>query len=607
MRQFSLFLLIATNCLAQDKAAFDPKPYLPLCSTEKVNRDCVVNIDRRYPITLPTYQLHKGSHITVYVFHPFAFEALTLDAGAAQAFESSDQASALVSTLGPLAKNASFGTTLESVMSADTASVERFDLLMRAAPPPIELLQTDAGRLAQEILRELKALNDILTQALQPVSDYAKETKVIYSQIREIESAAPRPVADRQNTVLRGTGVPADTPNPWNEYPKWRERLLQELLQQGNDTTALLARLTGPCQTGAPPTPGPWSAAPRPCRPPNTTTQDSDNPLAIPSGYDSLHQTLVANIGQLPLNQPDAATYQRIQRLKRELDARHDQVAQDLVTANDLLPGVIAKFSTDMETLYANITLARDVPADPVFLGVIPPPVTSNHPTAQDKILVPYSALAPQIVYTVNGQNEIANPLFGLPSAAQKQALLTITALYASPRLEVSSGTFLSWLPNRTFANYTNVGVTGGVPSTASIQIDMTKTTPPLIIPFAAANWRVSPEFTWLGGRRGAVYATAGLGLNPYNTQVEYVAGFSVSWRFLMFSPLFHLGHDTHLTQGEQVGQFWCQNGAGATATSSPPVCGGGPPAPTTKMFWTGAFALGIGVRIPTTFNSTNH
>ena len=29
---------------------------LPTCSTEKVNNDCVVNIDRRYPITMPTFQ-----------------------------------------------------------------------------------------------------------------------------------------------------------------------------------------------------------------------------------------------------------------------------------------------------------------------------------------------------------------------------------------------------------------------------------------------------------------------------------------------------------------------------------------------------------------------
>jgi hypothetical protein len=134
----------------------------------------------------------------------------------------------------------------------------------------------------------------------------------------------------------------------------------------------------------------------------------------------------------------------------------------------------------------------------------------------------------------------------------------------------------------------------------------MTKTVPPLVIPFAAANYRISPEYNWLGGRRNAFYATLGVGLNPYNTQVEYVGGFSFSWRYLMFSPLYHLGHGTHPTQGEQVGQIWCVYGA-AAGSNPPPCAGGPPPSPSTKNYWTGAFALGISVRIPTTFSSSNH
>jgi hypothetical protein len=187
---------------------------------------------------------------------------------------------------------------------------------------------------------------------------------------------------------------------------------------------------------------------------------------------------------------------------------------------------------------------------------------------------------------------------------------VTITMLYAEPRFEVSAGAFLSRLNNRTFSNITDVTITNGTPIPANVKLIETKTTRPLIIPFAAGNYRMSSEFTWpgwLGGRRGAIYGTFGVGLNPYNTQVEYFGGFSISWRYLMISPVYHLGHDTHLTQGEQVGQIWCQYGGGATATSSPPACAGSPPAPSTKTFWTGAFAVGISVRVPTTFTSTNH
>ena len=69
------------------------------------------NINRQYPMTMPTFKLHRGSHITVCVFHPLPFETLTLDAGAASAYESSDQASALVTSVLTYGKGAAFGTT----------------------------------------------------------------------------------------------------------------------------------------------------------------------------------------------------------------------------------------------------------------------------------------------------------------------------------------------------------------------------------------------------------------------------------------------------------------------------------------------------------------
>jgi hypothetical protein len=265
----------------------------------------------------------------------------------------------------------------------------------------------------------------------------------------------------------------------------------------------------------------------------------------------------------------------------------------------------MTKISTDMQSLLTNILMARDTVHDPIPVGVISGPGSLNRPKDEKKILAPYKALGPQIVYTLNAQNEVANSLLTLPTAAQKQAVVTITTLYAEPKFEVSAGAFLSWLPNRSFANKTEVTIKNGVPTPTDVKTDMTKTVPPLVIPFAAANYRISPEYDWLGGRRKALYATLGVGLNSYNTQVEYVGGFSFSWRYLMFSPLYHLGHGTHLTQGEEVGQIWCVYGA--ASGSNPPACGGSPPSPTTKTYWAGAFALGISVRVPTTFSSSNH
>jgi hypothetical protein len=98
----------------------------------------------------------------------------------------------------------------------------------------------------------------------------------------------------------------------------------------------------------------------------------------------------------------------------------------------------------------------------------------------------------------------------------QKQPVVTITMLYAEPRFEVSAGAFLSWLENRTFSNNTDVTITNGTPIPSNVKTIGTKTIRPLIIPFAAGNHRISPEFTWprwLGGQRGPYTAHSGLGL----------------------------------------------------------------------------------------------
>jgi hypothetical protein len=587
--------------------AFDKRNYLPACSTEKVNGNCFVNIDRRYPISMPTFQMHRGGHITVYVFHPFAFESLTLDPGAAQAFEATDQVAGLLNALSPtLGKNVTFGTT-ENALAAGTsqhylAAMDKLRIDLAERPS-----QVDDVQLAHEILDQIGQLNKLLDQALAPVVTYFGDTKKIYAQVREIELAAPRPSANLKNTILRLSGVPADTPEPWEHYTEWRTYMMKKLTEQGNETTALLAHLPGPCQKeGEPVSPGPWAPTARTCKPVNAATMPSGDPLKIPPAYDDLHKKLQDNLGKLHDGRPDAETYNKIVAFKAELEARYGRVSDAITTAIDLLPALITKISTDMQGAYTNIVLARDPVQSPVLVGVIPPPNSLHYPNREEKrVLTPFKALGPQITFTVNAQNEIANSLFGLPSASQKQAVATITALFANPHFEVSAGAFFSWLPNPTFSNKTDVAITNGVPAPVNVKIDMTKTVGPLIIPFTAANYRISREYDWIGGRRSAFYATLGIGLNPYNTQVEYASGFSFSWRYLMFSPLYHLGHGIHLTQGEQVGQIWCQYGAAAGST--PPPCAGSPPSPSTTNFWRGAFALGISVRVPTTYSATNH
>lgn len=603
----SVLVPVLAHAQASTAQQFNANDYLPVCSTEKVNGNCSINIDRMNPITMPTIQMKRGAKITVYVFHPFAFEALTLDPGTWQAFEGSDQAAAVANALFPIAKGAVFGVTGLSATNSANLELQSKTLMNTMIKTLESTSPNDPNRiLAEKIREEIRTLNGILTDTLVPLTSYIRQTNVIYGAIREIESPAPRPFADLEATSLRAS----DIPSPWDSYGDWRTKMIAKILKQGENTETLYNFLPVPCQkSGAPaPATGPWLPPGRTCQDPNATTQASATPLAIPVSFNKSYGDLINDLSKLPVDKPDTDTYQRIQLLKQKLDARKQQVDRAIESYPVVLPGIVTKVSGDMQTALTNISLAADNPRQPVKVGVIPSPISANASSEEAKVLAPYNQLGPQTTYTLNAQNEIANPLMSLPSSTQKQAIVTITLLYAEPRFEVSAGAFLSWLNNRTFSNNTDVTVTNGVPTPTDVKIIETKTTRPLIIPFAAANYRISPEFTWpgwLGGRRGAVYGTLGIGLNPYDTQVEYFAGFSLSWRYLMFSPVYHLGHDTHLTQNEQVGQIWCEYGA--MVTSSPPPCAGSPPSPSTKPFWTGAFALGISVRIPTTFNSTNH
>src|ERR1700678_4354974 len=75
---------------------------LKQCSTEKVNHeDCVVIIDRRYPITLPTIQMSPGKKAIVVIEDPLAFETLSLDLTSATALPGTDQIAALVTAAIP--------------------------------------------------------------------------------------------------------------------------------------------------------------------------------------------------------------------------------------------------------------------------------------------------------------------------------------------------------------------------------------------------------------------------------------------------------------------------------------------------------------------------
>jgi hypothetical protein len=545
------------------------------CSTERVNRDCTVTINRLYPVNLPTIQMRHGSKLTVTVTNPLLFEMLTLDPQSAQAIAGTDQTAGLLSAFIPNLK----GMLLNSAVTLPRVSVGAPNVDESAA----------VQKLKAQIEDELNRLDSGLTRAdtalRGPVKPLVEDLLKVYAQIAEILSPVPRPlmaVAGSNPVVYadaRPPGFPP-TPSPWTNYQLWRQILLcefdgadcslgppiQNTLGQIASVQKIIAEMPA-MQNG------------------KITWTDK---TFITEGFDALAARIQQDISSLPQTgqSPYTVRLLNIQSREADLAAYSASITKPLQSAQQ-----------DFNAYALNIRLT------PATRGKLPDqdlgqiydpkcgPKTANCPKIH---------LGVQVSFAVNAVNEIATPALSVASSSQKKTIATVTVLYADPIFEVSTGAFFSTLPNRTFSNQTAViQNSGSAPSQGNVYIAQSIVRPS-VLPYAAANWRLGPDRTWWDGRRLAFYVTTAVALNPYNTTTEFAAGPSISYRSIMISALFHFGHDQRLTQGEYVGEVWCNQSATSTNKCSP-----SPPTPTTEKYWTGAFALGIGIRIPTLFGGT--
>jgi len=575
----------------------------------------------------------------VIVYHPFHFETLSLVAGQAQAQQGSDQGSALVTAAIPNLKDLIVGTR-QIQRSAEFLAVDG------GTPSPSGngvCAQADQIQIASGSANEAKIIDDLakVKKALKAASLCAETVPdrvatfygnagLVYAQLTDIQSSVPHPVASTGNAWLPGLGLGnsmedydprAATKN--GTYAQWRNLLLYELddnrlpgfgepkfapsgILNDNDDPSSAARILSdlPASTGA-------------------ATGSSKPKTSAPNRFSDFDTTA-------------AATQTDIAQLSPDIRNQYQPMLDSLIIKEQQIVGILTptatnmtKVEADLETYLTNITFwkggkdqtgitdgenvdsnsatscQRDTSnkEERVCLGMIADTVSKAY---EDKKLAPFKALAISAPYTVFAQNQVTNSVLQVLKSSQQQTVVPINALYADPIFEVSSGAFISMMPNRSFANYTDVEVVNGVPTPIDIRINETISRPELL-PFAAANWRIGRDYTMPDRRRGAVYGSLAVALNPYNTMPEFAGGLSFSWRNFMFSPLYHLGHDVHLTQGETVNQIWCtyqssKSSSGVTTFSCAPISS--PPAPTTKTYWRGAFAIGISIRIPTTFSS---
>jgi hypothetical protein len=550
-------LLVGLACSADCATAGE-------CSTEKVNGDCTLTIDRSYPVAMPTIQMRRGAKMTVVVTNPLGFETLSLDPQSAQAVAGSDQAAVFVTAAIPYLKSF-VGLVKETAVPPPPPP-----------PPPRGPELTPAERAAAEKLNadlakvdaDFQDLDAGLTATSSKVDSVLEKATTVYAQLQEILSPIPRPEGPRAN------GVPPKTPIPWSnaDYPQWRAFMLCELAEAKADCPSGPAfnNVLGDVSNLQPALP---------------VTKDNqltwtDKTFSKSGDFDTLVLKTQTDIKVLPEARQGAYT-ERLNGLKtRE-------------SALSAYGNVLASIAKDFGSYLVNISQVQGSAPGDHNLGNI------QDPKCQTK--GGCSKLGLQVCFAVNAVNEIFAS--SLSAAAAKKSLVTITILYADPIFEVSTGVFFSTLPNRSFANQTLVNQSASEPMAGNVVIAQTIVRP-TIVPFVGANWRLGHDFLWPDSRRGAAYLTAAIGLNPYNTTAEFAFGPTISWRSLMFSGLFHLGHDVRLTQGEYVGEIWCDQTA---ASGSIAKCSGSPPSPSTQRYWTGAFAFGIGIRVPSVFGGSGH
>jgi len=166
------------------------------------------------------------------------------------------------------------------------------------------------------------------------------------------------------------------------------------------------------------------------------------------------------------------------------------------------------------------------------------------------------------VQYSLIAVNEVGVSAASIPSSTQRKSIVNITLVYADPIFEASGGVFFSTLANRSFANQTIVTQNPGASPTPGDVVITQTITRPIVVPFAAANFRVGSTWIYPDKRRGAFYLTAGVGYNANSNAAEFGFGPSISWRSVMLTPMLHLGRDLRLTQGEFVGEVWCNQTA---------------------------------------------
>jgi hypothetical protein len=564
-----------------------------------------VVIDRQYPVTWPTIQMSPGKLVYVAMGNPLDFETVSLDLTTFSALPGTDQLASIVTAAIPQLKGfyASQIISPSPGLSVPLAPNLARDLT-RFPITPAERQAQERHNLMQTIHDQLAVMQALLDTANAALPDEKTKPELydhvtaVYEQLNQAAAPLPKP----------GSGGPKpyqpppdaqQTPDPWTDYADWRIVLLCELAGGPVDGAD--------CPTGAGPNVAAFFnilgditalQAQLPTTPPAPAPT---NPLFDQATFEGLGKDVKNEIPGLPTQGDKDQVTEALKSLQTSENA--------LLSRLSTLSNTLTNVQKDFVTYYQNILVARHaVPAPGIewrkrqfsLIGVIYDPRDNKARDNTVSSIYP-QFLGRQVAYSVNAVDNIATARTSFITTANKVATTTVTVLYADPIFETSAGAIVSFVHNRSFVNQTIANAPpSGIPYVnGDVVIQQTKTDPELE-PIVAAHWRVGDDFLMPDHRRGAVYGTVWAGLNPYTTVPEYGVGPTLAWRSLMFSFLYNRAHQTSLLPGEKQGQLLC--GPPPTNGSSPGPCTVTPSAPVTQTTALNAFAIGVTIRIPTSF-----
>lgn len=507
----------------------DQRP--PKCSLAKTNNSCALILDRKHPIAPPIIQMYSDQSLTVILENPNYFERYFMDYQSGQATLKPDVSALVPGLLTPLGKFVANFFSETEPSGAETCDAFSSDQI--PSPTHVKDIDDDARRCARSLYK-----------AAIPI-------------YRALEPFAAR------DTATPDSAIPTNPADANENSPCTTSKL--------KDAEGISACITDFLKT---------------------ETAFSVKVSAIPSD---------PKIKQELTGDPDCDDALEIAVLT-QLKTGADAIANDLLgyqnRIKDVLPiqkaikAIEVAASSQTKVAPDVLAKARAIGFEDDCSGYVKLPKGEVGPCVVIEVKPDESSMysgmvSRSISYSLTTYNMISNPQEAVPDPSKKKQLEAITINFADStahairsafRWEGSAGTWFSTLPMRSFTAgpvFTNGTVTN--------KTILQNVIHPMVIPFAAANYRLTNDLKFSRWKTNLYWTTAA-GINPNTVTTDFGTGLSFSYRSLVISNLAHFGHDVRLAQGLTTGES-----LGAGFNGSIP----------THTYWAVSYGFGLSIRIP--------